>query len=167
MHKKDQAYSPAIEHRLFKLLFDKDSNETRNFSEEEVWHYYPKIILTFNPTLDSDQLDPKSSSIMRSFFKRAGVEVGMTVAEIDAAIDAYYKKNPANRKLVQALEDFVAREISMLQETKGTGFANFAGTSSMLANVAQRNEETPEGAVSAKPWSRFSINKNLEGSARG
>lgn len=137
--------------RLMDVFRRENDDGTYMFSDDEVRHFLPWVLLHLD--VDLSALDDGMVALFAEACSAAGVKDGMDVDDITACFTAWYVEHPPRAELAAAFE-LVWKQVNAdaAPETKNP-FARFSGATPLTAPVA--GAARPAGTIPAGPMARF------------
>ena len=161
---------------LLSIFERRDPDGTYHFSDGEVRHFVPLLVLVSGEAL-GDEMSVELRTLMGEFAQAAGLSAKSTAKQVQAAVDAHYAKFPVNPELLAAFKS-VVREGALSGDAgraAGESFAKFLGgrpkTTAPAAKAPAAGELNPlmlrlRGAQTSKPPAKTTHAKGGRGPAK-
>ncbi len=142
---------------LFALLDGKKPDGSPRFSDAELLHALPLMLMGLARGAPEIQFSPFVEDLLSQTASRAGVTPQAAPDVVVAALERYYAANPVKPELVMALEQhFRAALASGGPSAAAQAFEAFAGVQKSLKPLAQDGQR-PKGTVAAGPMAAFLV----------
>ena len=145
-------------------MFDRQSEDGEYlFSDADVRHFLPLVLLQLGPAAPPDALDPEAQELLGQLAVAAGVDDQTSPDEVVEKIKGFYERNPPNPQLVEAFQRFVREHVA--DEAAGGGVSK--AVSQLLGQEASKRPlesggPRPAGAVGGGLLARLGAAKALD-----
>ncbi len=97
---------------LLALFDQQDEDGTYRFSDGDVRHFLPLVLLQLGEALPDGGLDPEAQELLGLLALAAGVDESTPADDVAVKVTAFYERNPPNPTLVEAFQRFVRERVA-------------------------------------------------------